>query len=407
MTSPIGTNQSNPFSGWDIAVAALALSCMTTGFWRLWPDALALNDAPLAPVILKAGVAALGFVAIASRWEKSIIAIARNPFGLMMIALACVSSMWAVVPSEALRNAIVLLVVWSFGIGLTLRFRPSELAEICGFAGIVGVVMQVTAHKGVPPVDHFDGDLAFALIGSIWAALRVPARRTLWMISAGFCFAFAFAATEKATLGAILGFVFGVGVAACAGALAKRGAISVLITAWAIVACVIVATMFLMFGAGPVANDLSRYFSDLGNAMVIGQGFGGAGLSVGDSIGAGLGLLGVGIAALVVMATFFQALFGNSASGRALVGHAGVFFACVGAVTIAPAEVAITGPILILFAAASFAISSACAPKVRKRVPLMSSQAMPSPRRPQTQLAAVRERAEAEAPAAFGLRPKI
>ena len=61
----------NPLSGWDIGVAAIALSCMTTGFWRLWPDALALNDAPLGPVMLKAGLAALGFVGIASRWEES------------------------------------------------------------------------------------------------------------------------------------------------------------------------------------------------------------------------------------------------------------------------------------------------------------------------------------------------
>jgi hypothetical protein len=381
MASPSRTKRAlapvNPMAGWDIVVAAIALAAMTTGFWRLWPDALALNDAPLGPVILKAGIAALGFVGIASRWEQSWSATLRNPFGLVLVALACASTLWSIAPSEALRHGILLLVLWGFGISLALRFKSLELAEICGFAGVVGVVMQVTAHKGVPPVDHFDGDLAFALIGSAWAALRVPARRMTWIIATGLCFAFAFAAVERATLGAILGFVFGLGLAAFGTMLAKRGTVSVLVTAWAIVAAIVALTMFAMFGAAPLTEAISRYFSDLGSSMIIGQGFGVIGQSVGAGIGAGLGILGTCLVILLVFATLFQTLFGNPTGPKALMGQAGVCFACVGAMITSPQEVTLFGPITILFAATSFAISLACVPKPRPRKALLAGKRAP------------------------------
>jgi hypothetical protein len=371
----------DPLAGWDIAIAAFALACMTTGFWRLWPDALALNDAPLGPIILKAGLAALGFVGIASRWEASLSGIIRNPFGMVLIALACASAIWAVVPSQALRHGILLLVLWGFGMSLSLRFKSVELAEICGFAGIFGVVMQVTAHKGVPPVDHFDGDLAFAVIGCAWAALATPARRTLWLIATGLCFACAFAASERATFGAILGFVFGMGLVTASNAIAKRGAISVLIAAWVILAAIVALTLFALFGAAPVADSVSRYFTDLGSAMIIGQGFGIAGQSVGDSVGAGLGLLGACVGGLVILSTFFQTLFGNPAGRQALMGQASVCFACVGAIVVAPQDVAMFGPIAVLFAATSFAISLACAPKPQHHKSLFEGQkSRPAPR---------------------------
>lgn len=391
MASRALPTQTNPIAGWDIAIAAIALACMTTGFWRLWPNALPLNDAPLGPIILKAGIAALGFVGIASRWEDTLQATLRNPFGIVMIVLACASSIWAIAPSEALRNGILFLVIWGFGIALSLRFKPAELAEICGFAGIFGVVMQVTAHKGLPSVDHFDGDLAFALIGSVWAAMAVRARRTIWIIAAGLCFAFATASTEKAAMGAVLGFAFGIGLAAFGSALGKRGAISVLIAAWIIVISVIGLTIFLMFSAAPIGESVSRYFTNLGDAMIIGQGFGVTGQSVGASFGGGLGLLGTAVVALVVLSTFFQALFGNPVGGNRLYGQIGVFFACTGTLVVAPQEVAVFGPVAVLFAATSFKLSLACAPLARPRRALFDS-------RKQRQVAPVRHAHQTRAP---------
>jgi hypothetical protein len=361
----------NALAGWDIGLAALALACMTTGFWRLWPEASQLNEAPLGPIMLKAGLAALGFVGIASRWEDALRAFSRNPLALVLIALACASSIWAVVPAEALRHGILFLVIWGFGIALTLRFKSTELAEICGFAGIFALVMQMTAHKGVPPMDHFDGDLAFALVGCAWAAWSVPTRRTIWIIATGICAAFAFASGDTASLGAGLGLMFGLILAQVGARLGKKGAVSILVTAWLIVAFVVALTAFVMFGADPVSDSVSRYFSDLGPNMVIGQGFGVAGQSASDSIGAGLGILGLGVAALVVLATFFQALFGNPSGGTASTGYVGVSFACVGAILASPSEVTIFGPICLLFAGASFSISLACARRPMARQPLL------------------------------------
>jgi hypothetical protein len=403
---------SNAIAGWDIAVAAFALACMTAGFWRLWPNALVLNDAPFGPIILKAGIAALGFVGVASRWEDTMRATVRNPFGLVLIALACGSAIWAMVPGETVRNGILLLVIWCFGIALALRFKASEFSEICGFAGIFAVVMQVTAHEGVPPVDHFDGDLAFALVACAWAAMANPARRTVWMISAGLCFAFAFASTERATFGAILGFVFGLGLAFVGGSLAKRGTISILIAAWGIVAAIVMATAFIMFAAVPVFDSISLFFTNLGTAMIIGNGFGAAGQSVGDSLGAGLGVLGTGVALLVVLSTSFQALFGNPSGNKALMGQAGVCFACVGAMLVSPQEVAMFGPLTILFAATSFSISLACVPKRRARQALFEARKpAPKPQRLRKPRPAIAQRTRhlPSATADFhnlGLRPR-
>jgi hypothetical protein len=359
---------SSPLAGWDIAIAAFAIAFMTAGFWRLWPQALNMQDAPLGPIMLKAGVAALGFVGIASRWEDTLRAVVHNPLGLVLLALALISSVWAIVPTEALRHGILFLVIWGFGIALTLRFKSAELAEICGFAGVSALIMQVTAHKGAPLVEHFDGDLAFAFIGCAWAALRVPARRTLWIIATVITIALAFASGERATLGAFLGFAFGLGLAFSGGLIARRGAVSLVLAAWVIVAALVALTLFVMFGADPVSASVTRYFSELGSAMVIGQGFGSVGQSVADSVGAGLGLLGISVAALVVLATFFQILFGNPSGKTATQSQAGVFFACVGAICCAPNEVAMFGPVVVLFVATSFAISWACArrPQTRK-----------------------------------------
>ena len=94
----------NVLAGWDIGLAAFAMACMTAGFWRLWPGAVSLTDAPLGPMILKSGLAALGFVAIASRWEEAIGAIVRNPLMLVLMALACASAVWAIAPADALNK---------------------------------------------------------------------------------------------------------------------------------------------------------------------------------------------------------------------------------------------------------------------------------------------------------------
>jgi hypothetical protein len=361
----------NTMAGWDIGLAAFSLACMTSGFWRLWPGAVALDDAPLGALILKSGIAALGFVGIATRWEDVVKAWARNPLVLVLLALACSSTIWAIVPADALRNSIILIVVWIFGIALCLRFKPRELSEICAFAGLFGLMAQFGAHQGMPPVSAFDGDVAFGVIGCAWAAWCVPSRRSMWILALGVCCTLGFAAGDTVVFGAGAGLIIGFGLAQVSALQARQGGVSVIVSAWVIVALIIGVTLFALFGAAPVTTKIAAFFEALGAQAVLGQGFGTQGHSVASSLGAGLGLVGVALGGLVVFATLFQALLGGRDVGKGVDGNVAVWFACLGAMVVSPADISIFGPVCILLAATSFSISLSCLSAPRPRQSLV------------------------------------
>jgi hypothetical protein len=366
------TSGETALAGWDIGLAAFALACMTAGFWRLWPGAVSLPDTPVGPMMLKAGLAALGFVSIAARWEDTVRAFSRNPLILVMLVLACSSAVWAIVPADALRNAILLIVVCCFGMALTLRFKARELSEICAFAGLFGLMAQFGAHQSMPPLSAFDGDIAFAIMGCAWAAWCVPARRSQWLLALGCCTALAFAAGDFASFGAFIGLGVGLGVAQVGALKGRQGAVSIIVTAWVIVAMIIGVTLFALFGADPVSATIFRFFSGLGPHMMIGQGFGLAGQSIANSVGAGLGIVGVALAGLVAFASLFQALLGRQFGGEGANTNIAIWFASLGAILASPGEIGVFGPICILFAATSFAISLSRVSGVNRRKGLMT-----------------------------------
>lgn len=407
--SPTRPSSSNALAGWDIGIGAFALACMTAGFWRLWPGSLSLSDAPLGPMILKAGLAALGFVAVATRWEDTFRALSRNPLILVLLLLACTSAIWAVVPADALRNAIMLIVVWCFGVALTLRFKSRELSEICAFAGLFGLMAQFAAHQGIPPISAFDGDVAFAIMGGAWAAWCVPTRRSMWVLVTGCCCALAFAAGDVASLGAAVGLLIGLGVAQVGAIRGKNGSVSIILTAWAFVALIIGVTLFALFGADPVSAKISNFFDGLGPQMIIGQGFGLAGQSVADSLGAGLGVVGVALAGLIVFGTLFQALLGERQVGSNVDGSTAVWFASLGTILVSPADVAIFGPVCIVFAATSFSISLSCVRVPRRRSALSQAPIVQEPsqrRRPAPVLTKPKPELSPPPLNELGLRPK-
>lgn len=402
------SNDVSAWAGWDIGLAAFALACMTTGFWRLWPGALSLADAPLGPMILKAGLAALGFVAVATRWEDAVRALARNPLILVLMALACSSAIWAVVPADALRNSIMMIVIWVFGVALSLRFRPRELAEICGFAGLFGVMAQFAAHQNMPPVSAFDGDVAFAIMGSAWAALSVPTRRSLWLLALGACCSLAFAAGDTTSLGAGVGLIIGCGIAQIGSIRGRQGAISVLVTAWLLVALISGVTLFVLFGADPISAKIAHFFAALGPHAIIGQGFGISGQSVANALGAGLGVVGVALGGLLAFATLFQALLSGRQSGSRADSTVAIWFATLGAMLLSPADIGVYGPISILFAASSFSISLSSVSVPRPRRALLET---PTPRqvfqdRRPTILGKISTPPNAPSLSEMGLRPK-
>lgn len=370
------TSGANGLAGWDIGLAAFALACMTAGFWRLWPGALVLDDAPQGPMLLKAGLAALGFVAVATNWQAAWRGLARNPLVLVLIALAYSSAMWALVPADALRNAIILTLVWVFGLALILRFRPRELGEICGFAGVFGLMAQVAAHQNMPPLSAFDGDIAFAIIGSAWAAWCVPNRRQLWSIVLAACCLLALAAGDIASLGACIGVLIGAGVAQLGRVRARNGSVSLVVTAWVMVAFIAGVTAFALFGAGSVSERISSFLQDLGPNMIIGEGFGSGGASVAASFGTGLGSVGIVLLGLLAFATLLQVLLGQPYRDGAGEGSLPVWFGALGTILISPSDVAVFGPICILFAANTISISLYYVNAARRQ-PLIASTSRP------------------------------
>jgi hypothetical protein len=380
MRAPQQNATSNGLAGWDIGLAAFALACMTAGFWRLLPGAVSLDEAPITAIILKAGLASLGFVGIATQWESVMKAWARNPLMLVLLALACSSPIWAITPAEALRNAIMLVVICVFGIALTLRFKAREFAEIAAFAGLFGLMAQFGAHKAMPVVGAYDGDIAFAIMGTAWAAWCVPVRRSMWVLALGICCALGFAAGDGASIGAVAGLVVGLGIAQIGAMRGRQKAVSVILTAWVIVALIIAVTLFALFGAQPLTAKITTFFEQLGPQGVIGQGFGLAGGSVASSLGAGLGGVGIAMAGLVAFATLFQVLLGERQRIKGLDMNVVVWFACLGAIVYAPGDIAMFGPVCILFAGTSFAISLSCVHAPQKRKPLLHSIGAPRPR---------------------------
>jgi hypothetical protein len=397
----------NNLGGWDIGVAAIALAAMTTGFWRLFPEGVSATEAPMAALLFKAGLAALGFVAIATRWEDSLRALVRNPLILVLLGLASASAIWAVAPAEALRSAILFVLMWVFGCALVLRFSARELAEICGFAGLFGVGAQFVAHQSLPPVEAFDGDLAFAIMGSAWAALAMPTRRGMWMCALAGLAGLAALTHDGASLGAAIGLILGLGMAQVNAIRGRQGTISVIVTAWVLVALIVGVTCFAMFGADPVSRNISIFFDGLGSHVIIGQGFALAGPSFSAAIGAGLGLLGTAVVGLVLFATLFQALLSDNRTRGEIEFAVVLWFASVGALLASPSQVAILGPVCIIWLASSFSIALARGSlPVKRSRPIVKAASgyspKPSRNRPTSQLATT--------PTAklttLGLRPK-
>jgi hypothetical protein len=214
-------------------------------------------------------------------------------------------------------------------------------------------------------------------MGAAWAAWCVPMRRSLWLLILGACCALAFAAADRASLGAGGGLLLGFGIAYLNALRGRQGAVSVIVTAWFLVVLIIGVTLFALFGVDPVSAKISSFFSDLGPNAVIGQGFGVTGQSVASSLGAGLGIVGVLLAGLIAFATLFQALLGPSQKGAGVEGSIAIWFAAVGAILTNPADIGMFGPICILLAATSFSISLSCLQAPRARQSLGSIDAAP------------------------------
>lgn len=335
---------------WDIAILAVALACFSAGFWRLWPGAAGLDDAPLGTLILKAGVASIGLVAFAVRWEALAPILLRRLDGLLLVGVCMASAAWALAPALALQHGILLLLVWVFGLTVAARLPAVDLAFTAGFAGGLALLAHGIAAGGLMDQTALDGDLTFALCAALWASALGQKWRWAWLGWALSLAALALILSDWASL-----LAAGIGLVTAGLGLGLRWIsarrpwtpIDIAVT----LACsILTVTILGLFTPLALSSD------PFGAINWIGYGFGVAGASIGKGFGQGLGVLGLAVAGVWAIVTTMRLALDRRAADADGAVIFGVWCAGLAALLLAPAEVSILGLWVALLAGLSFGV---------------------------------------------------
>ena len=350
---------------WDLALVALALACFSAGFWRLWPGAAGLEEAPLGPIILKAGVASMGFIGFAVRWETLAPLLLKRLDGLLLVAVCLVSAAWALAPAIALQHGILLLSLWVFGITIAARLPAVDLAFTTACAGMLALLAQLVAARGLMPLAALDGDLTFALCAALWASASSSTWRWAWLTWAAALVVLALILGDLASLMAA-----GIGVVTAGLGLGLRWVaarrqwtpIDVAVT----LACsILTVTLLALFTPLALSSD------PFGAINWIGYGFGVSGASISDGFGLGLGVLGLGLASVWAVVTSVRLALDRRESDTDGAAVFGMWCAGLAALLLAPAEISVIGSWVVLVAGLSFGAG------IRPLVPAQQPRAVP------------------------------
>jgi hypothetical protein len=335
---------------WDLALLALALACFSAGFWRLWPGAAGLEEAPLGPVILKAGVASMGFIGFAVRWETLAPVLIRRLDGLLLVAICLVSVAWALAPAIALQHGILLLSLWVFGITVAARLPVLDLAFATAFSGILALLAQLIAARGFMTLAALDGDLTLALCAALWASAASAKWRWAWLAWAGALVVLALTLGDLASV-----MVAGIGVVTAGLGLGLRWIaarrpwtpIDVAVT----LACsILTVTLLALFTPLALSSD------PFGAINWIGYGFGVSGASIRDGFGQGLGVLGLALASIWAVVTSVRLALDRRESDTDGAAVFGMWCAGLAALLLTPAEISVLSSWVALLAGFSFGV---------------------------------------------------
>ncbi|GBF57586.1 hypothetical protein PbB2_01254 [Candidatus Phycosocius bacilliformis] len=361
---------------WDLGVLALALASFSAAAWRLWPGAAGMAEAPAGAVLLKAGIAALGLVGFAVRWEYFWPLARARLETLFVLAVCLASTLWAVDPALALQNGLLVVLVWIFGWVVAGQFSSRLYAHLIASAGVMMVLGHMVASQAFtnPAAlpDIAEADLSFALIGGLWAAVTRGRWRWVWLawtvVVAVICgLSGHWVALLAPAIGGLAGLV---GLAwTWLGARIIWTPIHVAI----LVAFLIVALTF-GFLFGPIELNL---MSDTGPSL-LGYGLGVVGSTWTDGFWGGLGLAGGFIVAIWLMVSTFRILFGLGQEGPDGVFVLAVWTASVVGLLSLSDSVLIAGPWIALMAGVSFGLR---AESVRPTA-VSPSQPIPRPASP-------------------------
>ncbi|EJL29616.1 lipid A core-O-antigen ligase-like enyme [Caulobacter sp. AP07] len=206
---------------------------------------------------------AAGFALIALRPGASFRVLIRQPFLLILLAVAVASTFWSVNPDQTVRRCFALVCTTLGGAALAARFRWPRLAEVVGASFAVLIVACFVVCLAVPRIgvmtelfpgawrglwrekNGLGGIMAFGFCILSAAALLNPRRARLWWTFAGLAVVLVLMSTSKTSLVSLMLGVGAIGFVL----VARRGPAAGAAATWAGVTGVVLLTAFILFAA--------------------------------------------------------------------------------------------------------------------------------------------------------------
>lgn len=198
-------------------------------------------------------------------------ALARQPFLVMVLLLAAVSTAWSIAPDQTLRRAIALVLTSLSGVLLAVRYRWAPLAEIMAGCVALLILLSIAMSLAVPSIgvmhelfpgawrglwpekNALGGNMALGCTVLLAAAMLNPRRAPLWLGFAVLSLFLVLMSTSKTSLVALLLGAGGVAMTA----LVRRGPATGIATVW-----LVVLGVAILAGVALLAADL--FFEVLG-----------------------------------------------------------------------------------------------------------------------------------------------
>jgi exopolysaccharide production protein ExoQ len=215
---------------------------------------------------------AVGLALIASAPLDTLRAVARQPFLILVLALVAVSLTWSVSPDQTARRAFAVYLTTLSGVGLAVRFRWGQLAEVLAlmFAilGVLslGVCLALPSMGRMPDLfpgawrglwaekNAFGGNMALGVVVLTAAAALNPRRARLWGGLAVLLFGLVLTSTSKTALVSVMLGLGALGMTA----FAQLGPAAGVLALWLTVCGVMLVAGVALFAADAVFGLLGK-----------------------------------------------------------------------------------------------------------------------------------------------------
>lgn len=224
---------------------------------------------------------AAAIVVLAMRPWETAMALTRQPFLLLLMAVTGLSILWSIDPGATMRRLIALYATTLTGVVLAVRFRWATMAEVMATAFAIMTLASFLAGAFLPfgrmtelfpgawrgiwmEKNALGGNMAMAFSIFAATALMVPKRAWLWSFFALMALALVLLSTSKTSLvslflgAAALGFVW----------VCRRGPVSATAATWAAVMGAGLLAAFLLFAADVFLGLLGKDATLTGRTQV-------------------------------------------------------------------------------------------------------------------------------------------